>query len=163
MTYPGRAARNAVVAAAITLVLAVSAPAQTPVTPAVPEISTVAGIFITEGYSLYTLTPCRALDTRSGSGAFSGELTVNVAGSTCGPSSADKAYVFNATVIPKAALGFLTLWPDSEAQPGVSTLNAQDGATTSNMAIVPNENGSTDAYASGDTQLLLDISAYFAP
>ncbi|MGA3211177.1 MAG: hypothetical protein ABSD20_07695 [Terriglobales bacterium] len=45
----------------------------------------------------------------------------------------------------------------------VSALNALDGAITSNMATVPNLNGKTDAYASGTTQLVLDISAYFAP
>ena len=45
----------------------------------------------------------------------------------------------------------------------VSTLNALDGAVTSNMAIVPTSNGWIDAYAAGLTQLLLDISSYFAP
>jgi hypothetical protein len=45
----------------------------------------------------------------------------------------------------------------------VSTLNAIDGAITSNMAIVPTSNGSVDAFASNLTQLVLDISAYFAP
>ncbi|MGA3214040.1 MAG: hypothetical protein ABSD20_22275 [Terriglobales bacterium] len=74
-----------------------------------------------------------------------------------------QAYVFNATVVPPGALGYLTLWPDSETQPVVSTLNALDGAITSNMAIVPSVDGSVDAYASGTTQLVLDISAYFAP
>lgn len=34
---------------------------------------------------------------------------------------------------------------------------------TSNMAIVPNMDGSIDAYAAGLTQLILDISGYFAP
>lgn len=58
---------------------------------------------------------------------------------------------------------YLTLWPDPEQQSVVSTLNAMDGAITSNMAIVPNVNGKVDAYAAGTTQLVLDISAYFAP
>jgi hypothetical protein len=31
------------------------------------------------------------------------------------------------------------------------------------MAIVPTNNGSIDAYASALTQLILDISSYFAP
>ena len=48
-------------------------------------------------------------------------------------------------------------------QPGVSTLNSVDGSVTSNMAIVPNSDGSTDAFASNPTQLILDISSYFAP
>jgi hypothetical protein len=118
----------------------------------------------TGGYNLYTLTPCRVLDTRKTTGAFSNTtLVVNVSGSACAPSATDKAYVFNATAIPTGDLGYLTLWPDGETQPVVSTLNAEDGAITSNMAIVPNQGGKTDAYASGTTQLVLDISAYFAP
>jgi hypothetical protein len=118
----------------------------------------------TGGLQLYALTPCRVLDTRSTSGAFTGELTVNVVGSSCGPPSTAQAYVFNATVVPKGALGYLTLWPDGESQPGVSTLNAQDGFITSNMAVVPNQDGKVDAYAgNGTTNLLMDISAYFAP
>jgi hypothetical protein len=42
-------------------------------------------------------------------------------------------------------------------------LNASDGSITNNMAIVPTNNGKVDAYASGLTQLILDISSYFAP
>jgi hypothetical protein len=78
------------------------------------------------------------------------------------PGSA-QAYVFNATVVPPSPLGYLTLWPFGGTQPLVSTLNALDGALTSNMAIVPAGSGSVDAYASNPTQLLLDISGYFAP
>ena len=117
------------------------------------------------GLSLYPVTPCRVLDTReAGNGQpFSGERTVNVVGSPCAPPSSAKAYVFNATVVPPARLGYLTLWPDGEAQPVVSTLNALDGFVTSNMAIVPTTDGSIDAYASALTQLILDISSYFAP
>ena len=116
------------------------------------------------GLSLYPTTPCRALDTRSGHGAFSGELTVNMAGSLCSPPSTAQAYLLNATVIPTGPLNYLTLWPDGQQQPTASTLNAWDGETTSNMAIVPTTNGSIDAYAAGGvTQLLLDISGYFAP
>ena len=48
-------------------------------------------------------------------------------------------------------------------QPLVSTLNALDGSITNNMAIVPTTNGWIDAYASGTTQLILDIFSYFAP
>jgi YVTN family beta-propeller protein len=115
------------------------------------------------GLSLYTGSPCRVIDTRKGGGAFSGKLAVDVVDSVCAPPTTAQAYVFNATVVPGGGLGYLTLWPDSQNQPVVSTLNAIDGAITSNMAIVPNINGKTDAYASGITQLILDISSYFAP
>jgi uncharacterized repeat protein (TIGR03803 family) len=121
----------------------------------------------TGGLSLYGVQPCRVIDTRHvGSGQpFSGTLSppVDVMGSPCGVPSTAQAYVFNASVVPQGALGYLTLWPDGATQPLVSTLNALDGSISSNMAIVPNQNGKIDAYASGLTQLILDISSYFAP
>lgn len=118
------------------------------------------------GLALYPTAPCRTLDTRKTSGAFSGGLTVPVlgaAGNPCGLSATAQAFVLNATALPVGGLGYLTLWPDGEQKPVASTLNAADGAITSNMAIVPTTNGSIDAYASSTTQLLLDISSYFAP
>ena len=115
------------------------------------------------GQSLYAAVPCRVLDTRTSVGAFQGELTVNVEGSPCGLPSTAKAYVFNATVVPQGALGYLTLWPDGTTQPVVSTLNALDGAITSNMAIVPTANGFIDAFTTNKTDLILDIFSYFAP
>jgi hypothetical protein len=113
--------------------------------------------------SLYLLPQCRVLDTRQGSGAFSGELTVDVVNSACSVPDTAQAYVLNATVVPQGGLGYLTLWADGASQPVVSTLNAVDGAITNNMAIVPTTNGSIDAFASGITQLILDISNYFSP
>jgi hypothetical protein len=117
----------------------------------------------TGGLSLYTLAPCRVLDTRKSTGAFGGELAIVVAGSTCAPPGNAQAYVFNATVIPPGPMGYLTLWPAPQPQPVVSTLNAQDGAIASNMAIVPNMDGVTGAYVNDTTQLVLDMNAYFAP
>ena len=119
------------------------------------------------GLSLYPSAPCRVIDTRQvGNGQpFTGNLTppVDVVNSPCLTPATAKAYVFNATVVPSGALGYLTLWPDGETKPLVSTLNALDGSITNNMAIVPSTNGKVDAYASGITQLILDISSYFAP
>jgi YVTN family beta-propeller protein len=117
------------------------------------------------GLSLYASVPCRVIDTRGTGGAFNGQRSppVNVAASACTVPATAQGYVFNATVVPVHPLEFLTLWPDPETMPYVSTLNAIDAAVTSNMAIVPNLDGSTDAYASGLTYLILDISSYFAP
>jgi hypothetical protein len=117
----------------------------------------------TGGLSLYTVTPCRALDTRSNSGAFDRTLTVPVHASSCAPPATAQAYVLNATVIPANSLSYLTLWAAGGTQPVVSTLNASDGAVTSNMAIVRTSNGSVDAFATDSTQLILDLSSYFAP
>jgi len=115
------------------------------------------------GLSLYALQPCRALDTRQQKGAFNGELTVEIENSPCAVSGTAQAYVLNATAVPVSPLYYLTLWPDGQGRPGVSTLNAVDGEITSNMAIVATGNGEIDAYASGLTNLILDIFGYFAP
>ena len=117
------------------------------------------------GLSLYGVQPCRVIDTRTAGGAFNGLLSppVDVVDPGCAASSLAQAYVFNASVVPVGALGYLTLWPDGAAQPLVSTLNALDATISSNMAIVPSTNGKVDAFASGLTQLILDISSYFAP
>jgi hypothetical protein len=116
------------------------------------------------GLSFYPAAPCRAYDSRYNDGQpFMGERTVDIFDSQCVPPSSAQAYVFNVTVVPPGLMPYLTLWPDSEGQPVVSTLNAYDGFVTSNMAIVPNVNGSIDAYADGLTQLVLDFSGYFAP
>ncbi len=112
--------------------------------------------------SFYSATPCRTLDTRSSSGQFDGELTLQIAG-TCGVPATAQGFVLNATVVPPAQFMYLTLWPDGSPQPYVSTLNAFDGATTSNMAIIGTNNGSVDAFGSDPTQLIIDISGYFAP
>ncbi len=117
------------------------------------------------GLSLFNLAPCRVVDTRNppGSPPFNGAINVNVGATSCGAPSAARSFVLNATVVPPSALAFLTLWPQSATQPLVSTLNAGDGAITSNMAIVPTTNASISAFGSNPTHLVLDISAYFAP
>ncbi len=116
------------------------------------------------GLSLYNMTPCRVLDTRQGAGAaFSGTLNVPVATSSCAPPAEAQTYVMGATVVPIASLGYLTLWAQGQTQPAVSTLNALDGAITSNLALVPTTNGRISAFASDATHLVLDIFGYFAP
>ena len=115
------------------------------------------------GLSLHNLSPCRVLDTRNpaGSPPFNGEKDLNVAAAACGAPAAAQSYVLNATVVPPGALGFLTLWPQGSAQPLVSTLNAIDGAITSNLAIVPAANGSISIFGSNPTHVVMDISGYF--
>ncbi len=117
------------------------------------------------GLSLYSVTPCRVLDTRLDHGRFNRKLSppVDVVNSPCGVPSIAQAYVLNATVVPYRQLGYLTFWPDGGNEPLVSTLDALDGAVTSNMAVVPAGNqGKVDADAKGLTDLILDISSYFA-
>ncbi len=117
------------------------------------------------GLSLYTVTPCRFLDTRNppGSPPFSGALSVNAATGGCGVPLSAQAYVLNATVAPPNGLEYLTLWAYGQPQPNVSILNAIDGAISSNMGLVGATNGSIDVFATDPTYLLLDVAGYFAP
>jgi uncharacterized repeat protein (TIGR01451 family) len=119
----------------------------------------------TGGLLLFPSTPCRVLDTRNpaGSPPFNGQLNVDVAGSSCGAPATAQAFVLNATVVPPGPLGFLTMWPQGAIQPLVSTLNAGDGAVSSNMAIVSTTNGSISAFVADPSHLVLDISGYFGP
>jgi hypothetical protein len=116
------------------------------------------------GLHFYTVQPCRILDTRTvgTEQPFTGTLTVMVGG-TCSIPSDASAVVVNATVIPVSTLGYLTLWADGQTQPVVATLNASDGAITSNLAIVPMVDGAIDAFATNPTQLVVDAVGYFAP
>ena len=41
------------------------------------------------------------------------------------------------TVVPQGALSFLSVWPQGQPYPGVSTLNSTGGVTLANAAIVP--------------------------
>jgi hypothetical protein len=117
------------------------------------------------GLLLYKLPPCRVLDTRNppGSAPFTGAIDVNVLGAVCGGTGAAQGYVFNSTVVPVGSLGYMTLWSHVNSQPTVSTLNALDGAITSNMAIVPTNDTEISAFAANPTHLILDLFGYFAP
>ena len=119
------------------------------------------------GTSFYPTIPCRVFDSRTYLPfiPFPGRFTVATAQSNCPLSNAAAAYVFNATVVPlQGALDVLVLWPTGESEPLVSTLNAFDGAITSNMAIVPTNNNDIDVDAeSQQTFVILDVSGYFAP
>ncbi|HEV2992434.1 MAG TPA: Ig-like domain-containing protein, partial [Candidatus Angelobacter sp.] len=119
----------------------------------------------TGGLSLHALPPCRALDTRvpAGSPPINGERDIDIVHSGCGVPASVQAVLLNATVVPQGPLGFLTLWAQGAAQPMVSTLNAGDGAITSNMAIVPTNNGSISAFVSNPSHLILDVLGYFVP
>ncbi len=127
---------------------------------------------IITGVQFVPVAPCRILDTRGASGPFGGPRisglstrTIPMLSSPCGIPSTAVAYSLNATVVPRAGtLGYLTLWPTGQAQPGSSTLNSPDGSILANAAIIPaGSGGSINAYALQDTDLVLDINGYFVP
>ena len=114
------------------------------------------------------LTPCRVVDTRNPDGPFGGP---SIQGGTarsfalpqgaCGIPDSAAVYSLNVTVVPHSRLGYLTIWPTGQPQPGVSTMNS-DGRTKANAAIVPaGTGGAVSVYVSDTTDVLLDINGYF--
>ena len=123
------------------------------------------------GQRFFTATPCRLLDTREANGEFGGTVLaasqsrsyrLPLAG--CALPGTAAAFSLNATVVPAAMLGYLTLWPTGSAQPFVSTLNAIDDSVVANAAIVPaGTAGAVSSFVTNQTHLILDTNGYFAP
>jgi uncharacterized repeat protein (TIGR01451 family) len=116
------------------------------------------------------VTPCRVFDTRNANGTFGGPFiaggatrNVPVPTSACSIPAGAAAYSLNITVVPRVGtLGYLTVWPTGQTQPGVSTLNSPDGSTLANAAIVPaGTGGSISVFALQDTDVVIDINGYF--
>jgi len=124
----------------------------------------------TGALSLYTLTPCRVVDTRNPAAPFGGpSLSANgtrsftVLSSSCSVPSAAQAYSPNVTVVPPGTLTYLTAWPQGQTQPVVSTLNSLAGKIVANAAIVPaGTGGGVSLFVSNATDAILDVNAYFA-
>jgi len=127
--------------------------------------------------TFYPLTPCRVVDTRSGSsgsgitGVFGPPSLVGGAtrdfpmpASSCPIPSSAQAYSVRMTVVPPGPMGHLTTWPAGLPLPLLSTLNDLQGVVVGNEAIVPaGTSGAISVYVSSDTDLLIDINGYFAP
>jgi hypothetical protein len=93
---------------------------------------------------------------------LNGRLPVAVLGGACLIPATAQATAINATVIPSGAFPYLSFWPNGQSQPTVSTLNAYDGAVTSNMAITTALDGYIKAFGANPAHLVLDVSGYFA-
>jgi hypothetical protein len=126
-------------------------------------------------YQFYPVTPCRAIDTRSGLGGFTGLLPNGVtktftirSAAPCFIHPTAQAVAFNVTIADPANSGWVSLFPVGSAWPGVSTINFIAGENLANGAIVPLGAGTPDlsvlaAFEPGPSgvNLILDITGYF--
>ncbi len=127
---------------------------------------------LTSPLQLVPIAPCRIMDTRSGNGPLGGPFiaanttrTIPILASACNIPGNAVAYSLNVTVVPRTGtLGYLSVWPAGQAQPVVSTLNSPEGLVLANAAIVPaGSSGSINAFATDDTDLVVDINGAFVP
>jgi hypothetical protein len=122
------------------------------------------------GLNFYTVTPCRLLDTRSGTPPSSGNVYRLQVTGNCGIPASAAAVAANVFVIAETGAGFVIIWPGNLAQPETSTLNFGPGQVRANNSILTlATDGLGDVnYAplfsgNGSMNLILDVSGYFAP
>jgi len=124
------------------------------------------------GLAFYPMTPCRLVDTRPGApstivtGTLAGgsTTTLPILSSSCHVPAAAQAYSLNFTLVPPAAVGYLTVYPAGESRPIVSTLNDPTGMVEANAGMAPaGTGGSIDVFVTNTTDLVVDINGYFAP
>ena len=121
--------------------------------------------------NLFTVAPCRVLDTRSPAGPYGGPALAagqsrafTLAG-ICGIPASARAVTLNLTVTGPTATGNLRLYPADQAVPSTSTLNYATGQTRANNAIASLSPSGALAIrcsqASGTVQAILDVTGYF--
>jgi hypothetical protein len=122
---------------------------------------------------LYTLTPCRVLDTRLADGPSGGpvmgalaERSFPVTG-ICGVPSNAVAAVFNVTVTGPTSLGYVTVFPGNAFPLGTSVLNFTAGKVVANNAVVLLATDGTGTIrilngSSGTTHVVVDVTGYYA-
>jgi hypothetical protein len=122
---------------------------------------------------LYTVTPCRVLDTRNANGPFGGpplppggQRVITVAG-RCGIPATAKAVAVNVTVVGAPQTGLVVFFPGNAQVPNTSTLSFSTGQTRANNAVLMLASSGTGTLAVKNTtsslplQLILDVSGYF--
>ena len=121
---------------------------------------------------LYTLSPCRLVDTRNAAGALGGPALVAsgrrnfTLTNVCGIPATAKAISVNLTVTGAAAPGFVSLFPGDGLAPATSNINFSIGQTRANNAVVllaTNGTGSLATLngAAGTVHFILDVNGYF--
>ena len=75
-----------------------------------------------------------------------------------------QAVVGNATVVNATANGYLTFWPSDASQPFVATSNYRTGITFNrHFTVGLGADGAFKRFAASTTDLVIDLSGYFAP
>ncbi len=124
------------------------------------------------GTNFYTVTPCRALDTRvlaSPLIAGAAPRILPIVG-TCGVPAGARAVAVNITAVTATNGGYVAVFPGDYPQAPVSSVSFASGITQADFAVLPLSSdglGDLAALASmsgaGQVDLLLDISGYFGP
>ena len=125
---------------------------------------------ISSGSGLYTVTPCRLLDTRNPDGAYGGPHIAAGGARTftfqgqCGIALGARAVALNVTVASPSTSGSLALFPADVPPPGTSSISLTPGKTRANNGILGlSLLGDLTIFNSSPTeaQTIVDVSGYF--
>lgn len=115
---------------------------------------------------LYTVVPCRLLDTRGNPPLSSGVArTIPITG--CGIPAGAKAIAINVTVVDANGSGYMVFYPTGEPTPVASTISFQAGVARANNSVQGlSAGGSLNAMAQvlatgGTVHLIIDVTGYF--
>jgi hypothetical protein len=126
---------------------------------------------VTPATGRYTpLTPARVLDTRNGTGGYSGPvgagqaINVQLSGAGGVPSSGVTAVALNVTAADASAAGYLTVYPTGSAPPTASNLNFGKDQIVPNMVIAKlGSGGQVTVYnSSGSTDVIFDVAGWYS-
>jgi Domain of unknown function DUF11/IPT/TIG domain len=121
---------------------------------------------------LFTITPCRILDTRNPNGPLGGPAmaagqtrTFTVTG-VCGIPSTARTVSANYTVVGPVVLGSMNVFPGGDPAPLASSINFRPGVTRANnglMTLSWSGNGtiSVTNNSGGATHFIIDTNGYF--
>ena len=119
------------------------------------------------GLALFTVPPCRVLDTRESSPLSPGTYLFQVSG-TCAIPAGAAAVSANLTVVGPQAPGYLTVFAGNASLPGTSNLNFNANQARANSAVVQLAgDGTIDVFyrsLGADTatvELILDVNGFF--
>lgn len=115
----------------------------------------------------YTLTPCRVLDTRSGSPLQSGVTRLVSVVGTCGIPAGTRALAANVTTVSPTNPGSLVVFPGNYPDPGTATAHLVPGRVLANEAVLPLSTDGAGNLAllaqGGSVHVLIDVFGYFMP
>lgn len=119
---------------------------------------------------LFTLAPCRIVDTRGATGPWgapalvAGGTRAFEIGGRCGVPADATAVTLNVTVTGATAAGSLTVYPGTGPTPGTDTVFFAAGRTRANNATIGLVDGVlsvADRQATGTVDLIVDVSGYY--
>ncbi len=119
------------------------------------------------GLFYYPIPQCRAYDTIASNAPFGDDheraIPIPSLPGCANIVPAAKAYTLNISVLPNnSPMPFLTAWPTGKPRPDASMLNAFQGQTVTNSAIIPaGTGGSINVYTYRRTDLMIELTGYF--